>query len=906
MTIELRAVQKVYKTHHGPASILNDVNLVVGHGEHVGILGQNGAGKSTLIRILGGSEQPTSGIVVRNMSVSWPLAFGGAFLGGLTGVDNVRFVCRLYGINPNEKIAFVEEFAELGRYMREPVKTYSSGMRARLAFAVSMAIDFDCYLVDEIIAVGDDRFQRKCQYELFEKRRDKALLIVSHSADFVRRHCQRASVLAGGRLENFDDVEGAYRFYSNHEVAIQAHMADEKSRTVVYLMPDAVDQFAKRFTEAGTPDEFGEFLDSAQLDRVPIFDSCDVVGRLENAGHGAAALAVADYLTKAVPTEPLFWVTLGDLLCKRRQHVPGVKAYESALQLDAESYWARRNLATELFNVGRYADAIPHYEKAIKLAPHDTASLELLLRWIDCHFLIDREKGIALPAALPSGRCLVVDTSGIAFSKGGPARFSVGGILNEVAESPDVRCVFRIGDLVVEGSPTFARNSVRRLSGIAKVRDFAFLAYALVPDGHGSFEIEINQGDETLYIGTHPVVTENTGIEFTDDPLTCARQGDAEHQPQFSSFCYGLGEQRGISADIVAFAENLIALGFYDEAEFRLSTWLKSQGNQGPDLDFVVDLLCSELARSRVPGWRHVVRDVLERSERLGARGSVLINQGHESVADGDIGRAAQLYREASAATAGQRLIHFARGIHTAQYALDVPFPGVQTGERLKAPKADIVHLFACDGGYFRRFAQKLVTSSIAGADSARILVHAHVVDPDEETRALAEQLRVSHNLQCTWEDSPSHIQDDQIRRAYFTCARFLAAPNLLRHYRCPLLITETDCLINWKWPDLLSHIDGADVGYVHSSEWNWVPWTKVPAGIYLCSATAAGIAWSDYVAAFIEHAFRERGGGATDLWTVDQVALWLAHMNGRGTTKRVHLPMTSVLSLATGDKLNI
>jgi capsular polysaccharide transport system ATP-binding protein len=207
------------------------VNLSVDRGERVGILGQNGSGKSTLIRILGGSEQPSGGEVVRRMTVSWPLAFGGAFLGALTGIDNVRFVCRLYGTNPDGVLGFVEEFTELGRYLKEPVRTYSSGMRARLAFAVSMAIDFDCYLVDEIVAVGDDRFQRKCQFELFEKRGDKAMLIVSHSADFIRAHCGRASVLAGGRLTNFNNVQEAYGYYSEHEVPIQAHMAEQPEAT---------------------------------------------------------------------------------------------------------------------------------------------------------------------------------------------------------------------------------------------------------------------------------------------------------------------------------------------------------------------------------------------------------------------------------------------------------------------------------------------------------------------------------------------------------------------------------------------------------------------------------------------------------------------------------------------------
>ena len=209
----LDAVNKSYSTRSGPVRILRDVNLVVRPGERVGILGRNGAGKSTLIRLVSGAELPTSGAVVREMSVSWPLAFGGAFQGSLTGYDNLRFICRIYGVDPDDKIPFVEEFSELGIYLREPVRSYSSGMRARLAFAISMVIEFDCFLIDEIIAVGDARFHEKCDYELFQLRGDRAFIIVSHDPSFIRAHCTRASVLVAGELHHWDNIEDAFAFY---------------------------------------------------------------------------------------------------------------------------------------------------------------------------------------------------------------------------------------------------------------------------------------------------------------------------------------------------------------------------------------------------------------------------------------------------------------------------------------------------------------------------------------------------------------------------------------------------------------------------------------------------------------------------------------------------------------------
>jgi capsular polysaccharide transport system ATP-binding protein len=213
--IEVQGVRKVYPTRSGPKVVLNGVNLTVHPGQKIGILGANGAGKSTLIRILSGAERATSGTVRRAMSVSWPLAFGGAFQGTLTGMDNLKFICRVHGVDYRDKIEYVEEFAELGKAMREPVKNFSSGMRARLAFAVSMAVDFDCFLIDEVIAVGDARFQAKCEIELFEKRADRACILVSHTPHSIEQHCDSAAVLHQGALHAFEAVASAYEFYQH-------------------------------------------------------------------------------------------------------------------------------------------------------------------------------------------------------------------------------------------------------------------------------------------------------------------------------------------------------------------------------------------------------------------------------------------------------------------------------------------------------------------------------------------------------------------------------------------------------------------------------------------------------------------------------------------------------------------
>lgn len=207
-------LNKEYKHGSHAKRVLKDVNLVVEPGDRVALLGRNGAGKSTLIKLIGGVEMPTSGRITREMSVSWPLGFTGGFQGSLTGYDNARFIARIYHRDYSDIRAFVEDFSELGRQLSMPVKTYSSGMRARLAFALSLAIEFDCYLIDEVIMVGDQNFSRKCQYELLEKRRDRTMILASHSTDMVRHLCNRALLIHDGHATAYDDVEAAVGVYS--------------------------------------------------------------------------------------------------------------------------------------------------------------------------------------------------------------------------------------------------------------------------------------------------------------------------------------------------------------------------------------------------------------------------------------------------------------------------------------------------------------------------------------------------------------------------------------------------------------------------------------------------------------------------------------------------------------------
>jgi capsular polysaccharide transport system ATP-binding protein len=211
--IALNRVAKAYATTLGRKVVLEDATVTFAAGHNFGILGANGAGKSTLIRLLAGSEPPDRGTISRHARVSFPLGFGGTFHGALGGRENVAFIARVYGAALGPTIRFVEEFAELGEYFDMPVHTYSAGMRARLAFGTCLAIDFDVYLIDEVTEIGDERFRRRCSAAFRERMRRSDIILATHNSHTIRQYCDRAAILAGGRLLLFDDIPSAFESY---------------------------------------------------------------------------------------------------------------------------------------------------------------------------------------------------------------------------------------------------------------------------------------------------------------------------------------------------------------------------------------------------------------------------------------------------------------------------------------------------------------------------------------------------------------------------------------------------------------------------------------------------------------------------------------------------------------------
>jgi len=211
--IHLRELSKSYPTRGGERIILHPTTLSIPSDKGVAVLGRNGAGKSTFLRIISGVESPDSGIIVRTSNLSWPLGFSGGLNNSMTGSQNVRFIAQVNGVDSEEMISFVEDFAELGHYMKERVGTYSSGMRARLSFGISLAIRFDCYLIDEATSVGDRWFRDKCLAAFNVRREHTGVLMVSHNPKTIRQYCEIALVLHKGHLVPFSDLDEAIQFY---------------------------------------------------------------------------------------------------------------------------------------------------------------------------------------------------------------------------------------------------------------------------------------------------------------------------------------------------------------------------------------------------------------------------------------------------------------------------------------------------------------------------------------------------------------------------------------------------------------------------------------------------------------------------------------------------------------------
>ena len=214
---DLKNITKSYLTPKGRRYIFRNLSLSIPPGKNIGLIGRNGAGKSTLMRLLGGADIPDSGSIATDRSISWPVGLAGGFQGSMTGRDNIKFVCRVYGAQGEamrEKVRYVQEFAEIGDWIDEPIKTYSSGMRSRVAFGLSMAFDFDYYLIDEVMSVGDAQFKRKCAEVFREKLQHSNVVLVSHSMPEIEKLCDIVLLVRDGGIQIYEDVAEGIKAYN--------------------------------------------------------------------------------------------------------------------------------------------------------------------------------------------------------------------------------------------------------------------------------------------------------------------------------------------------------------------------------------------------------------------------------------------------------------------------------------------------------------------------------------------------------------------------------------------------------------------------------------------------------------------------------------------------------------------
>ena len=214
--VRLEGLTKTFRTRHGVKIVADGIDFTLPARVSVALLGRNGAGKSTLLNMIAGNVRPDSGRVVSDGTISWPVGFAGSFHRDLTGAQNTRFIARVYGIDTDALLEFVEDFAELGGHFHMPTSSYSSGMRSRLAFGVSMGIHFDTYLVDEVTSVGDAAFRKKSQ-KVFKSRMERSgAVVVTHNMGQVRQFCDAGAVLEEGRLIFYDDLEVAIEHHQHN------------------------------------------------------------------------------------------------------------------------------------------------------------------------------------------------------------------------------------------------------------------------------------------------------------------------------------------------------------------------------------------------------------------------------------------------------------------------------------------------------------------------------------------------------------------------------------------------------------------------------------------------------------------------------------------------------------------
>lgn len=343
--IEFRNITKHYNTPSGRKVLLKDFSMVIPTGAKVALMGRNGSGKSTMIGMISGTVAPNSGRILRDGTMSWPMGFSGSFAADITGRQNALFVARIYGVDARILLAFVEDFAELGSFFDMPVRSYSSGMKARLAFGLSMGLGFDWYLVDEVTAVGDTAFRKK-SLEMFHSRlQHSGLIMVSHSPTTLRQYCTSGIVLEGGSATYYEDIEEAIQQHEQNMDNAFVALESEPNAETLY-------RESKRHYQSGDYLTAEELLSRAISERPHMSDWHALLGEINRRlGNNTAAL---ESYQRAIglQNEARYHTARAQILVAEDRSEEAEAAFAAALKLDPENVAANYALGRYLYRKG--------------------------------------------------------------------------------------------------------------------------------------------------------------------------------------------------------------------------------------------------------------------------------------------------------------------------------------------------------------------------------------------------------------------------------------------------------------------------------------------------------------------------------------------------------------------------
>lgn len=376
--IRFEGVTKYYPTPRGAKVLLRDFSLTLRAGEKVALMGRNGAGKSTMIGMISGTVAPDRGAVTHQGTMSWPMGFSGGFALDVSGRENVMFVSRIYGVDGARLLRFVAEFAELGAFIDMPVRRYSSGMRARLAFGLSMGLGFDWYLVDEITSVGDAAFRKKSLEHFRSRLQDAGLVMVSHSPGTLREYCSSGLVLEAGQATYFEDLEEAIRV---HERNMDAAL--ETPEDAGPAQPEALCLEARRLLRHGDPAGAETFVSQALLrhrDDAALHALAGDIAR--QLGDAEAAIAARRRATQ-LRSDPEDYLVLGQILDKEGRGEEAMAALREALSIDPDHHAARYALGRALYRAGEIAEAERMLRAVVATGPANAGAHRVLARIAD-------------------------------------------------------------------------------------------------------------------------------------------------------------------------------------------------------------------------------------------------------------------------------------------------------------------------------------------------------------------------------------------------------------------------------------------------------------------------------------------------------------------------------------------